>query len=129
MAVQPPDDDESLPGPLDVPGSPLNADSKKINIEGKDWLTIEEAAFYCRVSRSHFLAHADDYELVPRNFMGKKLYEKAELYRAIHGARLWPERSPRTSMLGRQTGGFQPNLSGQRIRPYKPRKAKPPISE
>lgn len=127
--MQQSDDDDSLPGPLDVPGSPFNADSKKINIEGKDWLTIEEAAFYCRVSRSHFEAHAGDYNLVPRNFMGKKLYEKAELYRAIHGARLWSARPSTALRPGRKTGGFQPNLTGERIRPYNPRKAKPPISE
>lgn len=60
-----------------------------INLSGKDWLTVEEAAHYCGVSRSQFDARAAEYGIEPRNFMGKKLYEKARLHRAIYDARAW----------------------------------------
>lgn len=60
-----------------------------INLSGKDWLTVDEAAHYCGVSRSQFDARATEYGIEPRNFMGKKLYEKAGLHRAIHDARPW----------------------------------------
>lgn len=66
-----------------------------ININGKDWLTIEEAAFYCGVSMAQFNAKAPEYGLVPRNYMGKKLYERSDLYKSIYGAKLW-QRSPST---------------------------------
>lgn len=60
-----------------------------INLSGKDWLTVEEASLYCGVSRSQFDARAAEYGIEPRNFMGKKLYEKAALHRAIYDARPW----------------------------------------
>lgn len=122
-------DSEGVSGPLDIPDSMLAADRTKISLAGKDWLTEPEAAFYCGVSDTQFKKHAPSYGLAPRNFMGKKLYEKAELYRAIHGARLWSARPSTALQLGRKTGGFQPNLSGERVRPYKPRKVKPTVSE
>ncbi|WP_329847223.1 hypothetical protein [Stenotrophomonas sepilia] len=61
----------------------------RIDLSGKDWLTVDEAACYCGVSASQFNARAHEYELKPRNFMGKKLYEKAALYKAIYGAKAW----------------------------------------
>lgn len=61
----------------------------RIDLSGKDWLTAEEAAYYCGVSISQFNTKAAGYSLAPRNFMGKKLYEKAALYRAIHEASQW----------------------------------------
>jgi len=61
----------------------------QFNLLGKDWLTVIEAAHYCGVHPDTFAKRADEYGLHPRNFMGKKLYEKAELYRAIHQAPLW----------------------------------------
>jgi hypothetical protein len=61
----------------------------RFDLAGKDWLTVEEAAHYCGVSISQFNTKAAGYSLTPRNFMGKKLYEKAALYRAIHGASQW----------------------------------------
>lgn len=63
-----------------------------VNLSGKDWLTVEEAAFYCGVSVAQFYAKAPEYGVVPRNFMGKKLFEKAALYRSISGAREWTPR-------------------------------------
>ena len=61
----------------------------RFDLAGKDWLTVEEAAHYCGVSASQFNAKAPECGLEPRSFMGKKLYEKAGLHRAIHGARPW----------------------------------------
>ncbi|MGH8036492.1 MAG: hypothetical protein ACREPD_02000 [Stenotrophomonas sp.] len=61
----------------------------RVNLSGKDWLTVEEASFYCGVSVAQFYAKAPELGLAPRNFMGKKLYEKAALYRAIYDATPW----------------------------------------
>ncbi len=58
----------------------------RADLSGKDWLTADEAAFYCGVSVAQFNAKAPECGLEPRNFMGKKLYEKAGLHRAIHAA-------------------------------------------
>ncbi|HDS1543835.1 TPA: hypothetical protein QEL09_000166 [Stenotrophomonas maltophilia] len=61
----------------------------RIDLSGKDWLTVEESAHYCGVSVSQFNSKAREYDLSPRQFMGKKLYEKSELYRAIHSSSGW----------------------------------------
>ena len=61
----------------------------RIDLSGKDWLTVDEAACYCGVSVSQFNARAHEYDLDPREFMGKKLYEKSALYQAIYSARKW----------------------------------------
>ncbi|NMT33769.1 hypothetical protein HGQ62_03780 [Stenotrophomonas maltophilia] len=61
----------------------------RFDIRGKDWLTVDEAAHYCGVSVSQFNAKAGEYDLSPRQFMGKKLYEKNELYRAIYSSSDW----------------------------------------
>lgn len=80
---------ESANGPLDVPGSLLDVDRKKISIVGKDWLNVAEAAFYCGVSESQFRKNALTYGLTPRRFMGKQLYEKSALYQAIWNSPTW----------------------------------------
>lgn len=59
--------------------------AEKLDLSGKDWLTVEEAAHYCGVSNSQFRKNALSYGLTPRRFMGKQLYEKAALYAAIQG--------------------------------------------
>jgi len=51
----------------------------RFDIRGKDWLTVDEAAHYCGVSISQFKTKAREYDLDPREFMGKKLYEKSVL--------------------------------------------------
>jgi hypothetical protein len=93
-----------------------------VNIEGKDWLTEAEAAHYCGVSIRQFQAHYEVVGLLPRRFMGKKLYERAALYEAIAKAPAWdrdalPIRSPTDCPLGPYR-----NLTASRLRPYKPRK-------
>lgn len=64
----------------------------RIDLSGKDWLTVDEAAHYCGVSTRQFRRNAPDLGLVPRNFMGKQLYEKNELYRSIQSASDWTTR-------------------------------------
>lgn len=85
-------DTPSPPGRLEEEIACLRQDlaALRINLAGKDWLTVEEAAFYCGVSRSQFDSHIAEHAIEPRNFMGKKLYEKAALYRAIYNSKQWP---------------------------------------
>lgn len=48
-----------------------------------DYLSEKEAAEYCRVSLKHFRAKKADYGIMPGVFMGKKIYRRADLQRAI----------------------------------------------
>lgn len=57
-----------------------------INILGKDYLTEQDAAFYACVSYSQFREHARDHGLLPFSFMGRRLYRKADVQRAIETA-------------------------------------------
>lgn len=73
----------------------------QFNLLGKDWLTVLEAAHYCGVHPDTFAKKAAEYSLHPRNFMGKKLYEKAELYKVIYQSPQWPgSRSVTSTPLG-----------------------------
>ncbi|NII75180.1 hypothetical protein FHW84_003778 [Dyella sp. SG562] len=81
----------------------------QFNLLGKDWLTVIEAAHYCGVHPDTFAKRANEYGLHPRNFMGKKLYEKAELYRAIYQSPLWHGSS--------SVGGALPPMSMERLGP------------
>jgi len=76
---------------LEAEGVALRASmgTLRVDLSGRDWLPVEEAAFYCGVSVAQFNAKAPSLGLAPRNFMGKKLYEKAALHRAIHDASHW----------------------------------------
>lgn len=96
--------------------------TKELNIAGKDWLTVEEAAHYCGVSRSQFAACAPDHGLVARRFMGKKLYERAALYEAISTAPAWGGTQVRSAPPASSPLAAYRNLSATRLRPYKPRK-------
>lgn len=101
------------------------------DLSGKDWLTVEEAAFYCGVSNSQFRKNALIYGLSPRRFMGKQLYEKAALYAAIQGAEEW-QRFDSTGAAERHTStglkaasafeGPLGNLTPVRRREFVPRK-------
>ncbi|WP_282296156.1 hypothetical protein [Stenotrophomonas sp. PS02289] len=90
-------DIRSPPGRLEEEIACLRQDLAvlRINLAVKDWLTVEEAAFYCGVSRSQFDSHISAHAIEPRNFMGKKLYEKAALYRAIYDSKQWAEGTAR----------------------------------
>lgn len=95
---------------------------KAVNLEGKDWFTVDEAAHYCGVSRSQFMACAGDHGLSARRFMGKKLYERAALYDAIAKSPSWDRPAiPSTPPISSPLAPYR-NLSPTRLRPYKPRK-------
>lgn len=102
-----------------------------ININGKDWLTVEEAAFYCGVSLAQFNAKAPEYGLTPRNYMGKKLYERSDLYKSIYGTKQW-QRSPSTggtvspistgARMGGEPGSLLGGSAAEKLRRYEQRK-------
>ena len=100
----------------------------ELNIAGKDWLTVNEAAHYCGVSNSQFREHAIAYSLQPRRFMGKQLYEKAALYAAISSAPFWFGDAPRgaTRPVIAHLVGQYANLTAERRRPFRPRKKSQP---
>lgn len=102
--------------------------TRAADLAGKDWLTEPEAALYCCVSMSQFRTHASDYGLTPKSFMGKKLYEKAALYRAIADAPPWGGYAGQ-ALRGPATVAISPEvarrLEGVRTRPYRPRKGRP----
>lgn len=57
--------------------------SSDLNLLGKDYLTEEEAAHYCCVSFSQFRKRVAEYGIVPGTFMGKKVYRRDDLKKAI----------------------------------------------
>jgi hypothetical protein len=61
----------------------------EFNIAGKDWLKEDEAAFYCGVSLAQFRQGYPQLGIIPKRFMGKKLYSKAELCLAIERSDPW----------------------------------------
>ncbi|MFI8573495.1 hypothetical protein ACIGEO_18550 [Stenotrophomonas bentonitica] len=105
--------------------------AEKLDLSGKDWLTVEEAAHYCGVFNSQFRKNALSYGLKPRRFMGKQLYEKAALYAAIEGAEEWQrfdstDAAQRPISTGRKAVsafvGPLGNLTPVRRREFVPRK-------
>lgn len=103
--------------------------AEKLNIEGKDWLTVNEAAHYCGVSSRQFREHALACGLQPKRFMGKQLYEKAALYAAISEAEPWqPSTGAANAPIstGAKMGGSVASplgrLTPERRRKFVPRK-------
>lgn len=105
--------------------------AENFDLSGKDWLTVEESAFYCGVSVSQFYSRVEQYNLLPREFMGKKLYEKAELYEAIYSAQKWSKSQSTGGTASRiSTGGTavpeaaSPSVASahERLRRYDQRK-------
>lgn len=58
----------------------------ELNIAGKDFLTIEEAAHYACVSSSQFRDKAREHGLRPFRWMGKTVYRKDDIRRAMERA-------------------------------------------
>lgn len=54
-----------------------------ILLNGKDYLRESEAAEYCCVSHSQFKAQYSHYGLTPIYFMGRKVFRRTDLQRAI----------------------------------------------
>lgn len=57
--------------------------NKTPNILGKDFFTEDEAIFYACVSKSQFRERAKDYGINPGIFMGRKVYRRSDLHRAM----------------------------------------------
>ena len=53
-----------------------------MNLE-KDFLTVAEAAVYCGVSERHFRRKTDENCIASVFFMGKKLFKRKDLTKAI----------------------------------------------
>ena len=60
-------------------------------LEGKDYFTTKEAAVYCCVSFSQFRAKSKELNLLPFKFMGKQLYRRVDLQRAIETEAKWQQ--------------------------------------
>ena len=60
--------------------------SKDIQLAGKDYFREHEAAEYCCVSASQFRANYARLGLVPIYFMGRKVFRRTDLQRAIERA-------------------------------------------
>jgi hypothetical protein len=54
-----------------------------LNLLGKDYFTEQEAAHYCCVSLSQFRKRMTEFSIVPGVFMGKKVYRRADLSKAM----------------------------------------------
>jgi hypothetical protein len=72
-----------------------------LDLRGKDYLTEREAAHYAGVSVSQLRAHRAAYGIMPGRFMGKLLYRRVDLQRAIENA--W-QPSARAGATGASTG-------------------------
>ena len=57
--------------------------AKVLNLAGKDYFTEAEAAAYACVCPSQFRRRAKEEGIFPRTFMGKVVYRKADIQRAI----------------------------------------------
>lgn len=104
-------------GPPGVTYSPPRVEHKRFDIVGKDWLTEPEAAFYCGVSVTQFKKHAPSYGLAPRKFMGKKLYDTAELFAATSNSPR-VSRSPPTGLAVDMGNSPAMNEALERLRRY-----------
>src|SRR6185312_4268199 len=89
-----------------------------------DWLTVPEAAEYCRCSVRAFL----NMHLAAHDAGGRKVYHRQSLDAAIM-ARTWrnsTSAAPVTTSTGQRaandSGAVSGRLTAQRLRPYKPRK-------
>jgi hypothetical protein len=103
--------------------------AERLHLEGKDWFTEAEAAEYCGVALSTFREGYRDLGIVPRRFLGRKMYARADLFQAIADSPAWqPSTSaakPITSIgLKAATSSGDPSAALQpvRLRKYVPRK-------
>ena len=88
------------------------------------WLTVDQAAVYCKCSKRAFL----NMHLPANDAGGRKVYHRQSLDAAIM-ARTWQSSTnaaPATTSTGQKaandSGAVLGRLASQRLRPYKPRK-------
>lgn len=60
-----------------------------MDLAGKDYFTAQEAASYCCVSFSQFRAKSVEMGILPFKFMGKLVYRRSDLQRAIESEAKW----------------------------------------
>jgi hypothetical protein len=60
-------------------------DRQKLNLLGKEYLTLDEASHYAGVSERQFRAKREEYGIFPIIFMGKVLYRRSDIAAAIEG--------------------------------------------
>lgn len=75
------------------------------DLRGLDYLTERQAARYACVSVSQFRGRAEEYGIIALRFMGRKVYRKVDIRRAIENE--W-QRSPRAVATGSSTGRIRP---------------------
>ena len=56
---------------------------KEFDLRGKDFFSELEAAHYCCVSLSQFRKNFGKYNIAPSTFMGKRIYRRDDLKRAM----------------------------------------------
>ena len=103
--------------------------AERLILEGKDYFREVEAAEYCGLSVDKFREWYKEVNIIPKRVGGRKLYSRADLFRAIDSS---PEWQPNTNAAqagtspgpkmdaksGSRLGGFRP----ARQRDYVPRK-------
>jgi hypothetical protein len=83
---------------------------RDLTLSGKDFFTVEEAAAYACVSPAQFRAKAIEYGIRSFRFMGRVVYRRADIARAMEQefARQWPpstRAAARGISSGPRTGG------------------------
>src|SRR6266849_10308416 len=58
-------------------------DKRDLNLLGKDYFTVDEAAHYACVSSSQFREHATKKGIFPFPWMGKHVYRKVDVQRVM----------------------------------------------
>jgi len=77
--------------PLDLTRMPSQKYGGMINLAGKDYFTIPEAAAYCCVSVSHFRQNVKATGLLPGRLWGKFVYRRIDLARLVEEQIQWPQ--------------------------------------
>ena len=68
------------------PRGPISTGIDYMNLAGKDYFTIDDAAAYAGVSLSQWKKEVKNYNIRSFKFMGKRLYRKADLVRLLENA-------------------------------------------
>lgn len=66
--------------------TPAEPRATDFDLRGKDYLSEREAAHYACVSVSQFRDRREEYGIMPIRFMGKLVYRKTDIQRAIEDA-------------------------------------------
>ncbi len=104
---------------------------KELSLSGKDYFTVREAAHYCCVSESQFKDRVKDSPIPSATFMGKRVFRRNDLQRAIEEKFQWQvslNAGDHGSLVGKpltENKSESPSvvsLNEMRIRPKTPKK-------